>query len=207
LQQRRAHRRKTPGKTTVKQGVGMRGIRHSGVVTALIALTMLSANARVVEGQSDNRVHNYVVSLVGPGALLSIGASAVIDQAQTDPAEWGNGASGFGKRVASAAGARFANETVRHGLAAVLDRSTSYERCGCKSFGARLGHAVIGAITDRNEEGRTFLSEPAIAGAVAGAYAPRIWRPSYTSHDALAGVGISLGLSALGNVVHEFILH
>jgi hypothetical protein len=177
------------------------------MAAALVALVMLGANAGNAHAQDNNRFHNYVVSLVGPGALFSIGASAVIDQARTDPAEWGDGASGFGKRVASAAGARFANETVRHGLAAVLDRTTSYERCGCKSFGGRLGHAVVGAITDRNESGKTMLSEPAIAGAVAGAYAPRIWRPSYTSHDAFAGVGISLGLSALGNVVHEFILH
>jgi hypothetical protein len=178
-------------------------IRHTSLfLTAL--LFVLPATAKV-SAQESSRMHNYVVSLVGPGALISIGASAAYDQVRNDPEVWEKTTEGFGKRVASAAGSRLANQTVRHGLAAVMDRSTGYTRCTCSAFGARLGHAIISAITDTNASGHRMLSVPAIAGAAAGAYAPLAWRPEYTSSRAFAGVGMSLGLSALGNVGHEFI--
>jgi hypothetical protein len=138
--------------------------------------------------------------------LVSIGLSAGYDQLQNDPEVWGKTGEGFAKRVASAAGSRVAAQTVRHGVAAILNRSTQYESCTCTGFGARFGHAVAGAITDRTASGKTKFSEAAVAGAVAGAYAPLAWRPEYTASRAFTGIGFSLGFSALGNLVNEFIL-
>ena len=178
-------------------------VRRLAIAAMAVACVLTSASAAAA--QETTRMHNYVVSLVGPGALISIGATAAYDQYRNNPETWGKTTSGFGKRVASAAGSRVANQTVRHGLAAVLDRSTSYEECTCTSFGGRVGHALIGAITDTNSSGHRTLSEPAIAGAVAGAYAPLIWRPDYSSSDAFRGIGFSLGFSALGNLLDEFI--
>jgi hypothetical protein len=48
------------------------------------------------------RFNRYVSSTVGPSSLLRRGLSAGIGQWRDHPTEWGQGASGFGKRYATA---------------------------------------------------------------------------------------------------------
>jgi hypothetical protein len=184
----------------------MRTSRLSVLLAAAVLLATADASAANAQ-DVNSRKHNYVVSLVGPGALFSIGAAAAVDQLENDPESWEKTTEGFGKRLASSAGSRFANQTTRHGIAALLDRTTEYHRCGCTSFGSRFGHAVAGAIIDKNDSGQHGLSVAQLAGAAAGAAAPTLWRPDYDGAEALKAAGLSLGLSALGNVVKEFILH
>ena len=46
------------------------------------------------------RLHLYIVSTVGPLSILTQAASAGIFQALNRPPEWGQGAKGYGKRMA-----------------------------------------------------------------------------------------------------------
>lgn len=152
-----------------------------------------------------SRMRAYVSDLAGLGAIAIIGIGAAIDQGRNNPAEWGRSGSGFAKRVGSAAGAHSAQVTVRHGLAAALDRSTSYTRCACSDAGGRIANGIVSTVTDRDSHGRRAFSEPILAGAVAGGFVPLIWRPDYDARQAALNTAFSLGITAAGNIAREFI--
>ncbi len=147
----------------------------------------------------------YIHDLVGPGALVGVGLGAGYAQWRTDPPEWGTGAGGYGKRAASTAGALFAQETVRHGLAAVLGRSTEYERCACRDFGGRVGQAIAETFTDRDRREMRHFSVPRVAGALAGGFAPMIWTPHMTTRRSLGTAAGGLALTVGGNLLSEFL--
>lgn len=140
------------------------------------------------------RFGDYVNDLVGFWALFGIAARSTYDQAVKEPEGWDDDSEGFGKRVASNAGRRFVQETVHHGLAAAMGRTTDYVPCGCSGFGPKLGSALLGAVTDFDESGRRMFSVPQIAGNYAGAFAPLLWLPE---DDADAGKALINGTTAI----------
>ena len=79
--------------------------------------------------------------------------------------------------MASNAGRRFVQETVHHGLALVLNRSTRYQPCNCSGLGPKIGHAFLEAVTDRGPEGSRMFSVAQMAGNYAGAFAELAWKP------------------------------
>jgi hypothetical protein len=96
-------------------------------------------------------------------------------------------------------------ESVRHGLAAVLNRSVSYQPCSCKNVAGRIGNALLETVTDRDRTGDRMIAIPRFAGAYAGALAESTWRPDDTSLEV-----VSIGLSsvvfgAVGNLAKEFL--
>ncbi len=147
----------------------------------------------------------YVHDVLGPGAWVGVAAGGTIVQVETSPTQWGTGASGYGKRLASSAGQLIAQETVRHGLAALMDRSTDYKPCRCKDVGGRVQNALVETFTDRDREGHRAFSIPRLAGAVAGSFAPLIWWPGATVKGAETAAGVSLLLTFGGNVISEFV--
>ncbi len=164
-----------------------------------------AAPAPAAHSRGSDRWHAYVHDILGPGAWVGVGAGSALEQAETSPTQWGTGASGFGKRVASTYGDLFVQESVRHGLAAALDRSTNYHRCRCRGFGAKVGNAFVETFTDRDADGRRQLSEPRLAGAIAGGFAPMLWWPGETVAGAATATGVSLLFTWAGNVVTELV--
>ncbi len=173
----------------------------AAVTAAAPAATPASAAHR----RDSSRWHAYTHDLLGPGSWIGVAAGGALEQARTSPPEWGTGASGFGKRVASNAGDLVVQESVRHGLAAVLDRTTSYHRCACRAFGAKVGNAFVETFTDRDAEGRRQFSEPRVAGALAGGFAPLLWWPGETVAGAAAATGVSFLFTWAGNVFTELV--
>ena len=147
----------------------------------------------------------YAHDILGPGAWLGTGLSTGMQQAQNSPSQWGGGASGFSKRAASNFGSLVAGETVRHGLAAAMGRSTDYQRCGCTSFGGRIRNGFAETFTDRDREGRRAFSIPRVAGIAAGAAAPLLWWPGESVRGAGTAAIVSLGLTLGGDVLDEFV--
>lgn len=164
-----------------------------------------TASAPAPARRQSSRWHAYVHDILGPGAWVGVGAGSALEQAETSPTQWGTGASGFGKRVASTYGDMFVQESVRHGLAAVMDRSTAYHRCGCRGFGGKVGNAFVETFTDRDAEGQRQFSVPRVAGAVAGGFAPMLWWPGETAAGAATAAGVSLLFTWAGNVVTELV--
>jgi hypothetical protein len=179
--------------------------RYFIILGAVIAIGRDAAAQSRVGADSSTRIHRLERDL-GYGTLEGFGYAG-IDQWRLNPPEWGTGVPGYGRRVASNVGEFWVQEIATEGLAAAMNRPLDYRRCRCRSFGARMAHAVSGAIFDQMPRGREALAIPRIAGAYAGAYAQASWRPAESrsrTNITLTNGTTSLAIGALINMYHEF---
>jgi hypothetical protein len=93
--------------------------------------------------------------------------------------------------------------SVRHGLAALMHRSTEYRRCECQGFGPKVEHALLETFTDRRADGSRALSIPRITAAYAGGFSRMAWEPDRSPGDVARSTTISLGFTAFFNVARE----
>jgi hypothetical protein len=131
---------------------------------------------------------------------------AGLDQLNNDPAQWGKGWRGYGKRVASNLGEFYIQEGVTEGLAAAMNRPLDYKACRCRTFGGQVAAALRGAVTDQMPDGSHPIAVPRIVGAYAGSFAQAGWRPATSSSRArvaLLNGTTSLAIGALINLYHE----
>jgi hypothetical protein len=145
------------------------------------------------------RFSNYLRDLAGPRALVGVVGGGVLQELrQSDGTD-------LGDRLAQRATQHAAEMSVRHGLAALMHRSTDYhyQFCECHGFGPRVQHALLETFTDRRADGSRVLSVPRIAGTYAGDFAGLAWDHDRSAGDAAAGATLSLGFSALFNIARE----
>lgn len=182
--------------------------RHLIIISAIAGIMGATHNAVAqsrVGADSSTRIHRLERDL-GYGTLEGFGYAA-IDQWRLNPPEWGTGVPGYGRRVASNVGEFWVQELTTEGLAAAMNRPLDYKRCRCRNFGARMAHAVRGAIFDQMPRGREVLAVPRIVGAYTGAYVQSTWRPAESRSRAnitLANGTASLAIGAVINMYHEF---
>jgi hypothetical protein len=138
------------------------------------------------------QVRDFVRDLADPLSLGSAAVMGLYDHLRTHPDEWGGGFDAFTQRIASRGGGHVIGTSVRHGLAAALGRSTAYEPCDCTGADRRVAHVFVETFTDRDRSGRRVVSEPYLAGTLAGSLAPVLWHPDVSLRDGLVGSGISV---------------
>jgi len=145
----------------------------------------------------------FVKDLVDPVALASALALGLYDHARTEPYEWGGGADALTQRIVSRAGGHVIGTSVRHGVAAALNRSVAYESCGCpEDPEARVAHAFVETFTDRDlSTGRRVFSESFVAGTYAGAMAPSLWHPDVDLADGFKSGTLSILFTLAGRAV------
>ena len=188
-----------------------RTVRSLAVRTAVTAGLVWGVPApTLAQVRVDNGRHTRLQRLgrdLGYGVGEGL-AFAGLDQALKEPKEWDTGGSGFEKRAASDVGEFVIQETVTEGLAAALNRPLDYARCGCRSTGSRVGHALALGVVDQMPDGHHALAIPRIVGAFAGSFAQASWRPG-PSNDrtrvALGNAATSLAIGAGINLFHEFV--
>jgi hypothetical protein len=163
----------------------------------------LSADTVPMDSVATDPVEAFVTELADPLALVNALALGLYDHARTEPDEWGGGLDALTQRIASRAGGHVIGTSVRHGLAAILDRSTEFEPCrGCVTAEDRINHAIIETFTDRDlATGRRVISEPYLAGTFAGAMAPTLWNPDTTLGDGLKSGLLSIVFTSAGRVI------
>lgn len=143
------------------------------------------------------RLNNYLHDLAGPPAIVGVVGSGLLDHV------WRNDGEDLAGELASRAAKEAVQVSVRHGLAAIMHRSTDYQPCDCRGFGARVEHALLETFTDRRADGTRALSVPRIAGAYAGNFAGLAWERDRNLQDAALGTTLSFGFSALFNIARE----
>ena len=155
------------------------------------------------------RFDRFVWNTVGPLSLIAIGASAGWDQSQDNPPEWGQGASGYGKRYASRLGQYSIEQTVSYGLSEAFGLDTGFEKSKRKGFFPRLSDALVQNVTSRTKSGKRIISIPRLVSPYAGGIiAAEAWYPSRFSYkDGLRFGTYSLAAGFGLNVVREFIFH
>jgi hypothetical protein len=155
------------------------------------------------------RFKHFVRDAVGPWSLLAIGAAAALDQWENSPPEWGQGASGYGKRYASSLGQNVIQQTTSYGLSEALRVDSSFNKSTCTGFGPRLEDALIENVTSRTRTGKRVISVPRLAAFYVGGIVPAVtWYPSrFNYKDGLRAGTYSLLFGFATSVIDEFILH
>lgn len=156
----------------------------------------------------EERLKRYVKSVVGPYSLLRTGVTAGIDQWRDDPEEWGQGASGFGRRYASQFGKTAIQETVTYGLDTALHQDTGFRRSTRKGFFPRAADALLENITSRTTTGKRVISVPRFAGVYSSRIiAAEAWYPErYNYKDGLRSGTRTLATGFALNLVREFVI-
>ena len=148
------------------------------------------------------RLNNYLHDLAGRSAVISMVGSGVVAHFR-NPGLRENAAEGLAGRIAARAGQAAVQVSVRHGLAALMHRSTDYQPCECHGFGPRVEHALLETFTDRRPDGSRAFSVPRIAGAYAGGFSQLAWEPHRNAGDVALGTTLSFGLTAVFNIARE----
>lgn len=184
---------------------------YAGRMVVAAALFIVLAGGAAAQGSyeaeftSSARGRAYAHDLFGPSALIGVAAGAALDHLRNEPEGWEDNSSGFGRRLASNAGRHAVNQSVRHGLAITLGRTTRYHRCTCTDFGGRVGNAIVETFTDRGRDGNRMISIPRFGGAAAGAFAENAWLPDDSKNEVLLDAVRSVAYSALSNIAKEII--
>jgi hypothetical protein len=152
------------------------------------------------------RLHRYLLGLVSPGAVVRSAAAAGINQWNNTPAEWHQGAEGYGRRFASSYAGHMVRQSLQSGLGAVFDEDNRYVPSTASGFGPRLGYALSSTFIARSHTGARKVSISAAGSLVGSAFISRAWQPPSTSHpsNALTSVVITGGVIAGLHVAREF---
>jgi hypothetical protein len=154
------------------------------------------------------KLRNYFFDTFGPYPIVGAGFAAGINQAESTPPEWKQGAEGYGKRFGSNFAIAAVSTTTRYALAKAFREDTLYYRCECKGLFPRLGHAVISTFTSRRgDDGHRVFSFPALVAPYAGTMtAVYAWYPGrYDARDGFRMGNYSLLGFVGGNIALEFL--
>lgn len=153
------------------------------------------------------RSHLYLETMVNPLGYIKAGFSAGIDQWSNKPPEWGQGASGYGKRYANILGQYSIQRTVTFGLSSALHEDNRYFNSGKKGFWPRVSYALSSGVLARHDDGSRSISISQLGGVAAGAFLSRSWQPRSQNSvaDGAVSFGITMGSNMGFGVVKEFL--
>jgi hypothetical protein len=118
-----------------------------------------------------------------PGIYVKTGIFAIHDQAKETEPEWGDGISGFGKRV----GSLQAGNIIQNSLTALGNAAAGfeprYDRCRCEGAWPRIRHAVVrNFITYGGGDDKAIRPQiMSYAAAFGAGVTVASWEPSYSS--------------------------
>jgi hypothetical protein len=149
----------------------------------------------------------YFKTMVNPLSFVRVGFSAGIDQANDKPREWGQGASGYGRRFANILGQYSVQRTVTYGLGSILHEDNRYFNSGMQGIWRRTEYALVSGILARRDDETRRFSISQVGGVAAGAFLARIWLPPSQSSpgDAAISFGITMANNMGFSVVKEFL--
>lgn len=178
------------------------------------ALALLAAAPALIWAQQpaepltlEDRAALHVRRVASPMAVLASGAGAGIGQWRGKPRPWGGGASGYGRRYASAHGNAAVQNLLYFGFGAAFREDPRYRRSAETGIGGRLRHALLGAVTERQPGGGRRFRYAYPASYLGAGMLSNTWHPDGYNGigDGFARAGIGAGLGALRNVVQEFL--
>ena len=188
----------SPGSGRPDTGSNRPSLGHQGAAEAV-------ARA-VAEDHPRTRWSHYQQSTFSGFALLGSATGAAFSQALDSPTEWGQGAEGYGRRVASSYGATIINGTIQFGTSALFHEDNRYFRSTATSFGGRFGAVVISPFVARNDQGGKRFSVSSFLGGAGQSTIPLAWSPRSWQGGSEIGINalIWYGQAAGVNLVREF---
>jgi hypothetical protein len=183
-------------------------------VMAVVPVTGIAQVAPVISIAPDdfvaldvNQKLTYAaVSAYGPLELLGSAAYAGILQGIGTPAEWGGGAAGYGKRLASTLACSGIHGVLAFGLDSALHEDPRYFRSRSTGFFSRAGHAVRGTILTRTDSGGETISVWRFGSAYGAAFLSNQWYPDRLNTVRLGFLqgSLRIGFDLAANLGTEF---
>lgn len=142
----------------------------------------------------------------GPGSMAMSGVKAGYSQMTDSPTEWGQGASGYGKRVGSSVASSGIRAVLAFGLDSALHQDPRYFRSDSSGVWPRTAHALRGTIVTRTDSGGETLSIWRLGSAYGAAFISNQWHPDRlnTTRHGFVGGSTRLGFDVAKNVISEF---
>ena len=131
---------------------------------------------------------------------------AAVDQGIDTPPQWGQGAIGFSRRLASGFAQEFTAKTIQFGVAAVDHEDTRIHPSGLHGFAPRLRFAVVHTFVSGTDGGGQSIAYSRVAGIYGGAFIANAWFPAgYNnfSHGLSRG-SLDLAVDVGFHVLREF---
>jgi len=154
--------------------------------------------------QSKLRFH--AESAYGPEALAGSALYAGFLQEIDFPSEWGQGTTGYGKRLASTLAYVGIRNALAFGLDTTLHQNPHYDRSSGTGTRQRLKHAFRRTILTRTDAGGETLATWRLGSAYGAAFLSNEWYPDRlnTVKLGLAQGSTQIGFDLLANVGAEF---
>lgn len=152
------------------------------------------------------RFHIYRRSIVNLDSVISPALGAALGQANNEPPEWAQGASGYGTRLASGYGRLVINRTIRFGVAALDHEDPRFTPTNERGFLRRFRSASFYYVVPRTDDGGRIPAFSRFAGVYGAAFIANTWYPeshANTGHALMRG-STSLAASYAWNVFREF---
>ena len=142
----------------------------------------------------EDRFTIYRKAVLRPYSLLGPAFGAGIGQWEDEPPEWGQGARGYGYRIASGMGRQLISETIRFGIAAADGEDPRYHRSQDTGVWKRAEHAIVETFTSQTANGSRMPAYSRFAGTYGAAFISNAW---YPGSRASAGWALRRGTTAL----------
>jgi hypothetical protein len=153
-----------------------------------------------------NKLRFHVDSAYGPESLLASAAFAGYLQAIDSPREWGQGGTGYGKRLVSTMAYAGVRNTLAFGLDTALHQDPRYYRSGKTGLWRRTKYVLRATIFTRTDSGGETLATWRLGSAYSAAFIANEWRPDRvnTASLSLEEGSTQLAFDVLGNLRSEF---
>ncbi len=179
--------------------------------TLLIVVSLCQASvagiAQTPEALDPNgKLRFHAEGSFGPASIGLSGVRAAFLQMIDSPTEWGQGGSGYGKRLGSSAASSGIRGVLAFSLDSTLRQDPRYFRSNSTGIRRRVGHALRGTILTRTDSGGETLSAWRLGSAYGAAFISNQWHPDRlnTVRRGFANGSASLGFDAAKNVALEF---
>jgi hypothetical protein len=142
----------------------------------------------------------------GPWSLVGTAAYSGLLQGIDFPKEWGQGMSGYGKRLGSELAYSGVRNTMAFALDTTLHEDPHYYRSTDTGFWRRMKHAFRGTVLTRTDSGGETLSWWRLGSAYGATYLSNQWYPDRVNtvkYDLTEGT-TQIGFDFLANVGSEF---
>jgi hypothetical protein len=152
------------------------------------------------------RFQLYRRSITNPDSVLTPAFGAALAQGNNEPPEWGQGASGFGTRLASGYGRMVINRTIRFGVAALDHEDPRFAPSNEKGFWRRFRRSSVDYVLPHTDRGTRIPAFSRFASAYGTAFIANAWYPesrANASHAMMRG-STSLAVSYAWHVFREF---
>lgn len=174
------------------------------ILRVALLLILFTAAAAVTRQQAAR----YRREVAGPRAIAGSAASAAIGQARNVPHQWGQGASGYGKRFASGFGQHVVKGTIQLGVSAWHHENLHYQRSNLQGTLPRMKYALKSTfiVPKTNQPGQKTVALGRISGNMGAGLISRAWQPAASAGvgAGLASGGIGLGADVGVNMAREF---